>query len=178
MNKQLQEQIDEQILPAEKSIRAAREEDIPRIMELMASAKAIMRADGNLSQWSGDYPDEAVVLKDIRLGHCFVIEENGIIHGSFAYIEGIEPTYGNITGGQWIDDSRQYAVIHRIASTAESHGIAAACFRWCWEHRQNLRIDTHRDNHIMRHVIKKSGFKYCGIIYVADGSERMAFQKV
>ena len=31
----------------------------------------------------------------------------------------------------------------------------------------NIRIDTHLDNRIMQHVIKKYGFTYCGIIYLA-----------
>lgn len=182
MNYDPQNRIGEKFVPERtssgKSVRAAREEDIPRMMELMASAKAIMRADGNFQQWNSHYPDEEVLLRDIRSGHSFVIEDNGIVHGTFAYIEGADPTYADIFDGQWIDDVQPYAVIHRIASTAGSHGIAAACFSWCWEHSQNLRIDTHRDNHIMRHVIEKFGFRYCGIIYVADGTERLAYQKV
>lgn len=161
-----------------KTVRAARVEDLPRMMELMASAKAIMRADGNMTQWSGPYPDEAALMKDISLGHSFVIEDAGGICGTFAYIEGIDPTYLHIEGGQWTDDTLPYAVIHRIASTADSHGVAEACFRWCWEHCQNLRIDTHKDNSIMRHVISGFGFSYCGIIHVADGTERLAYQKI
>ena len=41
----------------------------------------------------------------------------------------------------------------------------------------NIRIDTHRDNRIMRHNIEKHGFAYCGIIYLANGDERLAYQK-
>ena len=40
----------------------------------------------------------------------------------------------------------------------------------------NLRIDTHRDNVIMRHVIDLYGFTYCGIIYLLNGDERLAYQ--
>lgn len=40
----------------------------------------------------------------------------------------------------------------------------------------NLRADTHRNNRTMRHLLEKSGFRYCGIIHVADGSERLAYQ--
>ena len=41
----------------------------------------------------------------------------------------------------------------------------------------NLKIDTHRDNYPMQKSLKKNGFEYCGIIYLADGNERLAFQK-
>ena len=42
---------------------------------------------------------------------------------------------------------------------------------------RNIRIDTHRDNRIMQHVLEKFGFTYCGIIYLLSGDERLAFQK-
>lgn len=42
----------------------------------------------------------------------------------------------------------------------------------------HLRIDTHADNHIMQHLILKNGFEQCGIIHIADGSERIAYEKV
>jgi RimJ/RimL family protein N-acetyltransferase len=41
----------------------------------------------------------------------------------------------------------------------------------------NIRIDTHRDNAIMQHLLEKNGFVKCGIIYVEDGSPRIAYQK-
>ncbi len=42
----------------------------------------------------------------------------------------------------------------------------------------NFRIDTHNDNKIMQHVIEKNGFIRCGIIYVKDGSPRIAYEKI
>ncbi len=38
--------------------------------------------------------------------------------------------------------------------------------------------DTHRDNHIMQHNILKHGFQYCGVILLANGDERLAYQKM
>lgn len=40
----------------------------------------------------------------------------------------------------------------------------------------NLRIDTHADNHTMQHLIQKHGFQKCGIVYVEDGTPRIAYQ--
>jgi RimJ/RimL family protein N-acetyltransferase len=48
---------------------------------------------------------------------------------------------------------------------------------FCFAHDSNIRIDTHRDNQIMQHVILKQGFTYCGIIYLLSGDERLAYQK-
>ena len=42
---------------------------------------------------------------------------------------------------------------------------------------QHLRIDTHENNKVMQHLILKNGFEKCGIIYVDDGSPRVAFEK-
>ena len=62
--------------------------------------------------------------------------------------------------------------------TEHSKGVANACLQWCYEQIPNLRADTHRDNHILQYILKKHGFKYCGIILLANGDERLAFQKV
>ena len=56
-------------------------------------------------------------------------------------------------------------------------GAASFCLNWAFEQCGNLKIDTHRDNRIMQHLLDKNGFTYCGIIYTDDGSERMAYQK-
>jgi RimJ/RimL family protein N-acetyltransferase len=48
--------------------------------------------------------------------------------------------------------------------------------QFCLAHTGNIRIDTHRDNTIMQHLLSKYGFQYCGIIYLANGDERLAYQ--
>jgi hypothetical protein len=30
----------------------------------------------------------------------------------------------------------------------------------------------------MQHLLDKNGFKYCGVVYLENGSERIAYQKV
>ena len=160
------------------TIRPATESDIPAMMALYEEAKGIMRADGNMSQWTGGYPQEEVVLRDIRSDHSYIIEDGGVPVGTFAFIPGVEPTYLSIYEGEWLDADAPYATIHRLASTPRSHGVARACFDWCASRCPNLRIDTHRDNLIMRHVVTSWGFLYCGIIYLASGDERLAYQKL
>ena len=147
------------------------------IMRLIEEARGIMRASGNMDQWIGGYPDRVTIENDINNGHCYLcVEPSGDIVASFAFIPGPEPTYKEIFEGQWLDD-RPYYVVHRLASTASSHRVFNDVMDYCMEVAGCLRIDTHRDNVIMRHVIERYGFTYCGIIYLLNGDERLAYQK-
>jgi hypothetical protein len=160
-------------------IRKVLASDLDAVMEIVDAARGIMRASGNMRQWTGGYPDEELVKKDIENGNSYVcLDEEQNIVGTFTFIQGNDPTYARIYEGAWSDDTRPYGVIHRLASTETSKGVANACLQWCYEQIPNLRADTHRDNHILQYILKKHGFKYCGIILLANGDERLAFQKV
>ena len=159
-------------------IRSAQPSDMAAIMSVMADAKKIMRQSGNLSQWEDGYPSEESITTDMSKHGAFVIEDNEKIVGYFAFLESPEPTYKQIYEGEWLDDSTPYHVVHRIASRADAHGIFSSIMDYCFAHEQNIRIDTHRDNKIMQHNMKKHGFSYCGIIYLANGDERLAYQKI
>ena len=159
-------------------IRKSTPADIPAMMALFESARGIMRSDGNMEQWSGGYPSEELVMRDISLGNSYIVEQGGCPVATFAFIVGVDPTYLKIVGGDWLENTLTYGTIHRLASAPDSHGVARACFDWCWSQCRNLRADTHRDNHIMQHVLESNGFRYCGIIYLADGAERLAYQKI
>lgn len=161
-----------------KTVRPACNADIPSIMTVLEAAKGIMRASGNMNQWVNGYPSEDVIADDISHGYGYVVEDGGAQEGYFAYIPSPEPTYAKIYDGAWLDDEKPYHVVHRIGSTPESHGVFEAIMDFCFSHDPNLRIDTHRDNHIMQHCILKAGFSYCGIIYLASGDERLAYQRL
>ena len=64
-----------------------------------------------------------------------------------------------------------------MASYPEVHGIFSAVIDYGASHYRHLRIDTHRDNRIMQHLIEKHGFTYCGIIWLEDGTERLAYER-
>lgn len=159
-------------------IREARVSDMAEIMKVMSAAKEIMRQSGNMHQWGEGYPSEAVIMADMDRKGGFVIEDDGKIVGYFAYLQSPEPTYAKIYDGRWVDDELPYHVIHRIASYPDVHGIFKSIMDFCFTHESNIRIDTHRDNTIMQHNILKHGFIYCGIIYLASGDERLAYQKI
>lgn len=134
---------------------------------------------GNLHQWGPGYPAVATVEADIeRHGGYVFAETDGRIVGYFACLPSPEPTYGVIYDGAWVDDERPYHVIHRLASYPDVHGIFRDALDFCFTLDANIRIDTHRDNAIMRHNICRYGFSYCGIIHLANGDERLAYQKL
>ena len=58
-----------------------------------------------------------------------------------------------------------------------SYGDVPAILDFAFSHDCSIRIDTHRDNHIMQHNILKHGFTYCGIIYLESGDELLAYQR-
>lgn len=157
-------------------IRKSISTDAPQIMAVLEAAKGIMRASGNLHQWVDGYPSREVIEGDIKDGFGYVAEEDGKVVAYFAFIPSPEPTYTKIYGGSWLDD-KPYHVVHRIGSLPEVHGVFIAVMDWCFSQDPTIRIDTHRDNSIMRHCIEKYGFTYCGIIYLSSGDERLAYQK-
>ena len=159
-----------------RTIRATQPTDMAEIMKVMDAAKTIMRQSGNMHQWGDGYPSESAINADIERNGSFVVEDDGRIVGYFAFLPSPEPTYDIIYDGEWLDDQQPYHVVHRIASYPDAHGIFTSIMDYCFSHDTNIRIDTHRDNTIMQHVILKYGFTYCGIIYLLSGDERLAYQ--
>ena len=159
------------------NVRSAIPADIPAIMTVLEAAKGIMRASGNHGQWINGYPSREVIEADIRSSVGYVLEESGVLAGYFAFIPSPEPTYAMIYGGRWLDDG-PYHVIHRIGSLPQVHGVFAAIMDFAFSNDRSIRIDTHRDNHIMQHNLQKHGFFYCGIIYLESGDERLAYQRI
>ena len=160
-------------------IRKATYEDIPVLMQVFENAKEIMRASGNLHQWGVGYPSVEVVRHDIEQGVCYVATNgvDGEIEATMTFIPGPDPTYSYIEDGAWLNDS-PYHVIHRIAVAAPGKGYAQLLLDWAFERTETVRIDTHRDNVIMHHILQKYGFQRCGVIYLANGDARDAYQMI
>lgn len=160
-----------------RKIRHATAADLARIMEVLAAAKQVMRRAGNANQWINGYPNEEAILIDMKQGGAMVVEEDGVVVAYFAFLPSPEPTYAAIYEGAWLDDTMPYHVVHRMGGVPESKGIFASAMDYCFKVDPNIRVDTHRDNKIMQHLFEKRGFTYCGIIYLANGDERLAYQK-
>ena len=48
------------------NIFPSRKADMEEIMSVYESAKSFMRKEGNMTQWTGGYPSEDVILRDME----------------------------------------------------------------------------------------------------------------
>ena len=160
------------------NIRPALLSELDAIMELYDQGRRFMRQSGNANQWINGYPCREMIGEDIRLGHCYLALEGEEYTAVFCFFHGedVEPTYREIDGA-WLCEG-PYGVLHRIASSGKFPGMVQFCTDWCLEQYSNLKIDTHRDNRPMQDALMRCGFRYCGVIVIEDGSERLAYQKL
>ncbi|MBO7676082.1 MAG: N-acetyltransferase [Erysipelotrichaceae bacterium] len=157
-------------------VRKTTYDDLKRLEEVFACARDYMRENGNPTQWGNNRPDMSLIIKDIENGNSYVMEEDSKVVATFACIPGIEPTYIDIDG-KWLNDD-EYVTIHRIASDGSVKGVFDEAIRYCEKFNVDIRIDTHRNNKTMIHLIERSGFTFCGIIIVDDNTERQAYQRI
>jgi len=163
-------------------IRKTNETDFKRIMEIYEYARAFMAKTGNPNQWGPtNWPPEALIHEDILKGNSYVCtNEDGRVLGTFffEYGQDIEPTYREISDGEWSGNDA-YGVVRRIATDGSVKGVGKYCLDWAYEQAGNLRIDTHPDNIVMQKLLEKLGFKKCGIIHVLeDDHPRFAYEKI
>jgi hypothetical protein len=161
---------------SELTIRPARPDDLAAIRAIFETAVRYMRSEGNLTQWAGEgFPGDRAA-SDIEKGQLFVgTDEEDAPHFVFAFIIGDDPTYQVIEDGKWPSDA-PYGTIHRAAHDTQVHGVMKAIVPWCLMRIPTVRCDTHADNKTMQKKLLECGFRYCGIIYVSDGSPRKAYQ--
>lgn len=160
-------------------IRTATTADLARVEEIYAIAQRFMVASGNPNQWGPGFPGRRALEGDVATGALRVwVGADGVPVGCFALLEGPDPTYARIYDGSWVDDG-PYLVVHRFAAAVQGRGVGSAMMDWALARARErglaLRVDTHRDNGPMQGLIRSRGFSYCGVIHLADGSERIAF---
>lgn len=158
-------------------IRNTNIDDLDIVMEIYDKARSYMRENGNPHQWVNGHPSIELIKRDIAEGKSYVCIDDKQITGVFFFNIGPDPTYMSIYEGSWIKEG-EYGVVHRIASASHKKGVASYCLNWALDKCGNVRIDTHRDNFIMQNLLTKNGFIKCGIIYLEDGAERIAYQKI
>lgn len=160
----------------EYSIETAAMTDLSRIEEIYANARDFMAQTGNPNQWGTTHPPVSQLKRDIERGRLYVVKTGESICGVFYFCVEEDPTYAVIYDGTW-HANRPYGVIHRIASDGGG-GILKAAVDFGSAQIGYLRIDTHADNHVMRKAVQKAGFHKCGIIYIADGTPRIAYDRI
>ena len=158
-------------------IRKTTYDDLDAVMKIYADGREIMLEGKNFHQWPEGYPFREIIEEDIDAGYSYVCTACGEILAVFHLSPGPEESYKKIDGA-WLNDE-PYGVIHRIArkKTDKAKGVGAFCLEWCFGKVGNIRIDTHADNIPMRKLLERQGYKYCGIVWIETGAERMAYQR-
>lgn len=163
-------------------IRHSKTVDTDGLMQLFEEARKTIAALG-IDQWQNGYPSREVIEEDIRNGISYLAEEDGEICATFVLLSDGEPTYDKIYEGRWNTDG-DYIALHRVAIAVKhrGRGLAEKILHYSADFAKNkgindLRIDTHRGNVVMRRMLEKNGFSYRGIIHLKNGDERVAYEK-
>lgn len=164
--------------------RKAVEADIDSILNIIRQAQNYFKEQG-IDQWQNGYPNYDTIKSDIDNQSGYVLLKDNEIVATVALIFDGEKSYESIYGGSWISSGEDYATIHRIAVNSQYKGLGLGSIiikkieDICSIRGINsIRVDTHKDNLSMQRLLHKNGFKYCGIIYLEDGSIRLAFEKL
>ncbi|MDR0756342.1 MAG: GNAT family N-acetyltransferase [Tannerella sp.] len=152
-------------------------------MNIVCQAQASLKARG-IDQWQNGYPSDKIILQDIAEQHACVVTEGDTVVAMASVVFNDEPAYDRIMGGKWLSTGA-FVVVHRMAvdDRFRQNGIASFIFEQVEEmcHRNgtvSFKVDTHRDNFPMRRFLEKHGFTCCGIIFLHDGNERVAYEKL
>lgn len=172
------------IIMAEIYLRRAQLQDLPAIMKIIDDAKELLKKNGS-PQWQNGYPNQETFTQDIAMQtNWILINDNKVVATATLQLTP-EPTYRNITQGQWQQPDEPYATIHRVAisSNYRGQGLSKLLFSNLLTVGQmqgikNFRVDTHRSNKAMQHIAENFNFKKRGIIKVNDQNdpERLAYE--
>lgn len=165
------------------NIRNTTPSDIPRLMEIFTEARSTIAALG-IDQWQDGYPNEQVVAEDIQMNRSYCLEQDGQIWGTFVLVPE-EPCYDRITEGSWLTQTENYIAIHRVAVAVakRGQGLPTLIMSYAADYaaalgKDSLRIDTHLGNLVMRRMLEKQSFQYCGTIFLASGASRVAYERL
>ena len=159
------------------AIRPVLEHEYDLAYRFIEEARAYQREQGFL-QWTDKSPTLFDICKDIIEHRAyFIIEDNRPFGYVCIRLDG-DPIYDEIT--EWTHTP--YVAVHRVAISTEARGKGASrhLFRLvrelCLAHGIHaIRIDTHEDNALMRHVLDREGFVLRGKVHYAVG-ERLAYE--
>lgn len=166
-------------------IRKSTKNDLTALMTIFNEARGTIAKLG-INQWQDGYPQEEVISEDIENERSYLVEVDDKICAVFALFTDGEPTYDKIYNGSWLtgDNRDDYIAIHRVAVSVAKRGsgISTAIIKYAEDfakqnNKKSIRIDTHEGNVVMRRMLEKHGLAHCGIIYLANGDPRVAYEK-
>jgi len=159
--------------------------DLPTIMNIIGDAQRYL-ANLGIDQWQDGYPDETQIKLDIKNKDSYVVlSDLEEVMGTTVFTTKTETTYQHIKGGWITNNATKHGTIHRLAVSNQYRklGLAKFVFDECEQQLkimkiESLRIDTHEENKGMQHLLKQLSYTYCGVINLANGDKRLAYEKV
>lgn len=166
-------------------------EHMDPLVALYEDARAAIARFG-INQWQDGYPCVTDIAADIERGELWIGMTGTRIDCAAALLCGrpgessVDPTYDRIVSGAWLTCTRtNYAAVHRVACASWVRGSGAASQMMEYvaalareKGKLSLRIDTHEGNLAMRRFLAKNGFAYCGVIHLANGDPRVAYERI
>ncbi|WP_125547367.1 GNAT family N-acetyltransferase [Levilactobacillus lindianensis] len=153
-------------------LRKAKPEELDLICDIIEDGKKQL-ADAGIDQWQNEYPNRDVIASDIDNGRAVIYNsDDHETLGVAAVIEAPDNSYDTLEG-KWLSDTTKYVTVHRVAifSHHQGKGYASQLFRDLFDYiaenhpdADSIRIDTHKDNAKMQHLIEKFGFQRVGRI--------------
>lgn len=165
-------------------IRLIQLDDIDRILQITKEAIDLMKNTNQFVQWNENYPNRDTFTLDYNKQIGYVLIDKSTVEGYFSLQFGEDETYKTIYDGEF-KTLPPYGVVHRLMISEKLRGrkiskfLLEAAIDICRKNNvKSIRIDTHEDNLAMRSIIKSVDFEYAGIIKVADGTKRLAFERM
>ena len=159
------------------SLRAVAANEASVAIAFIDEAKAFLRSMG-VDQWQNGYPSADTIKADIAKGNGYFLMAGERPLAYMCIDFGGEMAYDGLI------DTRAYGVLHRLAMGKRSRGKGAATIAiqlaeelMKCRRMESFRIDTDENNEVMKHLLSKNGFTYCGKIWF-DNSVKIAYEKV
>ncbi len=147
-------------------IRKAVEDDLSRVMEIVAQAVQEMQKEGN-DQWDTNYPARADFAKDIQEATLFVWDDAGSIQGVLCLGERQPAEYQGVC---W-QTKEPCFVIRRMAVAMEArrNGIGRGMMAFAQEYAlakgvHDIRTNTYSRNPRMNRLFEACGYTFVGHI--------------
>lgn len=153
-------------------IKKAELKDIEIIMSMIEEGRKHIQSYG-IPQWINGYPSIETITEDINNNRGYLLIDNDEIVGYFVKVD-YDPCYDKIDGA-WINNE-PYVAIHRTVTKCFNKGLGSKMFDEIKKEYSHIRVDTHEGNISMNKCLLKNNFKYCGVIYISDGSPRNAYE--
>ena len=165
-------------------LRKAKNNELDKILQIINEGKQFLKEQG-INQWQHGAPGINDIEKDIKQETSYVYELDGEIVGT-AMLNAYDADYEKYPT-IWTK-CNNYLVIHRLSVKKEcrsqgvSHKFMNDIILFAKENSvEYIRIDTHKDNVIMRKYLSKNNFKELDEIKLSiknslDDKERIAYE--